>query len=154
MAPGNGVTRSISPSSKSGLSVALGLNVASATRIGGRASRPPAGRPADVPKFGVFAPTPGAFLASVCTGTFILAAAGLLNGKPAATPWSTWDELRQYPNVFVVPQRFVDEGGIVTAAGISAGIDMPLDLVARLPGNIASHQVARTMGYPASTLWS
>ncbi len=74
--------------------------------------------------------------ASVCTGAFLLAQAGLLHGKQATTHWEDLAELRRlFPDVEVVEgRRWVDLGSIVTSAGISAGIDMSLHLVARLAG--------------------
>lgn len=90
----------------------------------------------------------GVLLASVCTGAFILAEAGLLRGKTATTHWSALDELRAYPDVVVVQRRFVDDGDIVTSAGISAGIDMALHLVFRFLGREASERVAQRMEYP------
>jgi transcriptional regulator GlxA family with amidase domain len=72
--------------------------------------------------------------ASVCTGAFLLAKAGLLDGKRATTHWEDIQDLRaMFPQITVVEnQRWVDEGWIVTSAGISAGIDMSLYLVERL----------------------
>lgn len=89
----------------------------------------------------------GTILASVCTGAFVLAAAGLLDGRSATTHASALDELRKYPNVRVVEQRFVDEGTIVTSAGVSAGIDMALHLVGRLHAAGTAEAVARVMEY-------
>ena len=89
----------------------------------------------------------GTLLASVCTGAFVLAAAGLLDGRSATTHSSALDELREYPRVAVVKRRFVDSNEIVTAAGISAGIDMSLHLVARFLGKEAADNVADTMEY-------
>jgi transcriptional regulator GlxA family with amidase domain len=72
--------------------------------------------------------------ASVCTGAFLLAKAGLLDGKIVTTHWEDIHDLRAaFPRVSVVEnQRWVDAGQIVTSGGISAGIDMSLYLVARL----------------------
>jgi transcriptional regulator GlxA family with amidase domain len=72
--------------------------------------------------------------ASVCTGAFLLAKAGLLDGKTVTTHWEDIPDLRaMFPKVSVVEhQRWVDAGQIVTSGGISAGIDMSLYLVARL----------------------
>jgi transcriptional regulator GlxA family with amidase domain len=69
--------------------------------------------------------------ASVCTGSFLLAAAGLLDGKRATTHWGSIAWLREhYPGIEVLDDaRFVDEGRIVTSAGISAGIDMALHIL-------------------------
>ncbi len=89
----------------------------------------------------------GVILASVCTGAFILAEAGLLRGKTATTHWSALDELSAYPDLRVVQRRFVDEGDIVTSAGISAGIDMALHIVSRFRGAQAAREVARRMEY-------
>ena len=75
-----------------------------------------------------------ALTASVCTGAFLLAKAGLLDGKRVTTHWEDIPDLRSmFPKVSVLEnQRWVDEGRIVTSGGISAGIDMSLYLVARL----------------------
>jgi len=67
---------------------------------------------------------------SVCTGALILGAAGLLDGRPATTHWSSYEELGSY-GAIVTSQRVVDDGDIVTGAGVSAGIDMALSLTAR-----------------------
>jgi transcriptional regulator GlxA family with amidase domain len=81
----------------------------------------------------------------ICTGAFLLAEAGLLNGKRATTYWQDIDLLRQqYPNVKVVENtRFVDEGHIVT----SAGIDMTLRLVSRPHGETVAAWSARRIEY-------
>jgi putative intracellular protease/amidase len=70
---------------------------------------------------------------SVCTGSLILAAAGLLDGNRATSHWLALEELRAL-GVEVVPERVVFDGKIVTAAGVSAGIDMALALAARIAG--------------------
>jgi len=87
--------------------------------------------------------------ASVCTGAFLLAENGLLDGKAATTHWASVARLQaRYPAITVRDDaRFVDEGHIVTAAGISAGIDMSLHLVARLHGDDAARWTARRMEY-------
>ena len=91
----------------------------------------------------------GAIVTSVCTGALVLAAAGLLDGRPATTHWSAYDELRSYGrDVDVRPdERFVDDGNVVTAAGVSAGIDMALHLVARLGSPEHAREVRREMQY-------
>jgi len=94
----------------------------------------------------------GTVLASVCTGAFILAAAGLLDGKRATTHWAAMDELRTYAKVSVVERRFVDEGDVVTSAGISAGIDMSIHLIDRYFGVDAATEVAHRMEYPLPSL--
>lgn len=75
----------------------------------------------------------GARVASICSGAFVLAAAGLLDGKRATTHWAAADALAaRYPDITVDPDvLFVDEGQIVTSAGASAGIDMCLHLIGR-----------------------
>lgn len=88
-------------------------------------------------------------VASVCTGAFILAQAGLLEGKQATTHWEDADDLeRQYPGVQVLRDvAWVDEGSVVSSGGISAGIDMSLYLVGRLLGNELAVATARQMEY-------
>jgi transcriptional regulator GlxA family with amidase domain len=71
---------------------------------------------------------------SVCTGAFILYKAGLLENKRATTHWGSLDELRALEDVSVDEKRFVRNGNIWTAAGVSAGIDMALALVAEEAG--------------------
>lgn len=70
---------------------------------------------------------------SVCTGSLLLGAAGLLEGKRATTNWLVLDALREF-GAEAVGGRFVEDGKIVTAAGVTAGIDMALHLVAREVG--------------------
>jgi transcriptional regulator GlxA family with amidase domain len=86
---------------------------------------------------------------SVCTGAFLLGAAGLLAGRSATTHWDDVAELtRAFPATRVVDgARWVDEGSIVTAAGISAGLDVSLHLVARLAGEELARETARYMDY-------
>ena len=87
--------------------------------------------------------------ASVCTGAFLLAAAGLLTGRRATTHWEDQADLaRAFPQLCVVPELpWVDEGRVVTSGGISAGIDMSLHLVARLAGQELAAATARQMEY-------
>lgn len=89
----------------------------------------------------------GARIASVCTGAFALAAAGLLDGRRATTHWSDADELaRRYPRVRVDRDvLFVDEGQVLTSAGVAAGIDLCLHLVRRDFGVRVSNEIARTI---------
>ena len=89
----------------------------------------------------------GTLMTSVCTGALILAAAGLLEGRPATTHWSALDSLAAY-GVEVRPEaRFVDTGKVVTSAGVSAGIDMALHLVARLDSPERARDVQRYIQY-------
>lgn len=86
---------------------------------------------------------------SVCTGAFILAEAGILNGKTATTFHNSLDNLKNnYPEVDVkYNARFVDNGNVITTAGISAGIDGALHLVAKLQGLNAAKRTAFYMEY-------
>ena len=88
--------------------------------------------------------------ASVCTGAFLLAQAGLLDQVQATTHWEDIADLKaQFPNVRVLSGvRWVDEGRIVTSAGIAAGIDMSLHVVARLAGAELAEATARQMDVP------
>src|SRR3989344_5445849 len=88
--------------------------------------------------------------ASVCTGAFILAAAGVLTEGPATTHWEDIADLRaQFPTLDVRENvRWVDRGALVTSAGISAGIDMSLHLVTRLAGAALAERTARQMDTP------
>jgi transcriptional regulator GlxA family with amidase domain len=93
-------------------------------------------------------------VASVCTGAFLLAEAGLLTGRRATTHWTAIEELAsRYPDIDVHRGvRVVDEDRIVTAAGISAGIDMALHLVGRLHGPDTATWTARRMEYDSEML--
>ncbi|HMO11413.1 MAG TPA: DJ-1/PfpI family protein [Actinotalea sp.] len=86
---------------------------------------------------------------SVCTGALVLAAAGVLAGRPATTYWSAFDELASIDPSIVVDTvaRFVDDGDVVTSAGVSAGIDMALHLVARLESVAMARTVKRAIQY-------
>jgi AraC family transcriptional regulator, transcriptional activator FtrA len=89
----------------------------------------------------------GARLMSVCTGAFALAAAGVLDGRRAATHWA-WaaDLAARHPAVEVDPEvLFVDEGEVLTSAGLSAGIDLSLHVVRRDHGAACADRVARQM---------
>ncbi len=96
---------------------------------------------------GLRATTP--LLASVCTGALVYAAAGLLAGRPATTHWQAVDELTALdPSVLIDTEaRFVDDGDVLTSAGVSAGIDMALHLVARLESVTAAREVRRSIQY-------
>lgn len=89
-------------------------------------------------------------VASVCTGAFVLAACGLLSHERVTTHWEDLADLQaQFPALQVVDGvRWVDNGHIVTSAGISAGIDMCLHLVERLAGGGIAGRTARQMDYP------
>jgi transcriptional regulator GlxA family with amidase domain len=88
-------------------------------------------------------------MTSVCTGALVYAAAGLLAGRPATTHREAFDELAAIdPTVLLDSEaRFVDDGDVVTSAGVSAGIDMALHLVARLDSPDAARLVRRGIQY-------
>lgn len=88
-------------------------------------------------------------ITSVCTGAHVLADAGLLKGRPATTHWDDFDQLLQIDGTIEPrPQeRFVDEGDIITSAGISAGIDMALHLIVRLHSEERAREIKRRIQY-------
>ena len=88
-------------------------------------------------------------LASVCTGSLVFAAAGLLKNRPATTHWASLHLLAELDSTIEVraDDRFVDDGDVITSAGISAGIDMALHLVARLGGTRRAQDVRRGIQY-------
>jgi transcriptional regulator GlxA family with amidase domain len=91
----------------------------------------------------------GRLMTSVCTGALVFADAGLLDGLPATTHWNAFDELLPLGRD-IEPRpddRFVDNGAIVTSAGVSAGIDMALHLVARLGSAQKAREVRRSIQY-------
>jgi len=90
----------------------------------------------------------GTTMTSVCTGALVFADAGLLAGRRATTHWSALDRLAEFDGVQVdADARYVDEGVVVTAAGVSAGIDMALHLVARLESVERAQAVRRYIQY-------
>jgi AraC family transcriptional activator FtrA len=92
----------------------------------------------------------GAQLVTICSGVFVLAAAGLLDGRRATTHWRYVDRLRErFPQIQVEPDvLFVDEGNILTSAGSAAGIDLCLHIVRRDYGAGIANQVARRLIAP------
>ncbi len=84
---------------------------------------------------------------SVCTGSFVLHAAGLLSGKRATTHWQSLDRMRALGDVIVVEERFVKDGKIWTSAGVSAGLDMVLAFIANVAGAEAAGQVQLAAEY-------
>ena len=92
----------------------------------------------------------GARLVSICSAAFALAAAGLLDGRPATTHWRVAGKLqRQYPLVDVRPNcLYVDDGDILTSAGVTAGIDLCLHLIRRDNGAAAANRRARALVAP------
>ncbi|MGC4054436.1 MAG: DJ-1/PfpI family protein [Paludibaculum sp.] len=86
-------------------------------------------------------------VASICTGAFLLGAAGLLDGKQVVTHWRVCDRLaREFPHAIVRPDPiFIKDGGVYTSAGISAGIDLSLAMVEEDHGHEVALRVARTL---------
>lgn len=91
----------------------------------------------------------GTLMTSVCTGSLVFAAAGLLRDRPATTHWSSLTTLAEIDPTIEVREhdRFVDDGTVITAAGVSAGIDMALHLVARLQSVGRAIEVRRGIQY-------
>ena len=91
----------------------------------------------------------GVLMTSVCTGSLVFAAAGMLTGKPATTHWGSLDKLRELAPTAEVREtdRFVDSAGVITASGVSAGIDMALHLVKRLESEERAREVRRYIQY-------
>jgi transcriptional regulator GlxA family with amidase domain len=89
-------------------------------------------------------------LVSVCTGALLLGKAGLLDGRRATTHWRSLDWMQElFPKTRVERQlHFVEEGALFTSAGISAGIDMALKIVARYFGDAVARATAKQMEYP------
>jgi transcriptional regulator GlxA family with amidase domain len=88
-------------------------------------------------------------MTSVCTGSLVYAASGLLAGRPATTHWGSLDQLRELDSTIDVraEDRWVDDGDVVTSSGVSAGIDMALHLVRRLASTERASQVKRGIQY-------
>lgn len=88
-------------------------------------------------------------MASVCTGSLVYAAAGLLTGRRATTHWASLNLLSELDPTIItdVDARFVDDGDLITSAGVSAGIDMALHLVARLTDLERAREVRRYIQY-------
>ncbi|MFD8616364.1 MULTISPECIES: GlxA family transcriptional regulator [unclassified Streptomyces] len=93
---------------------------------------------------------PGTRMVSICTGSYVLAAAGYLDGRPATTHWSSADHFqRTFPQVRVDPDvLFIDDGDVLTSAGVAAGIDLCLHLVRRDHGSAVANEIARRTVVP------
>jgi transcriptional regulator GlxA family with amidase domain len=93
---------------------------------------------------------PGTRIMSICTGSYLLAAAGLLDGRPATTHWTSADHFqRLFPRVRVDPDvLYVDDGDVLTSAGVAAGIDLCLHVVRRDFGTAVANAVARNTVVP------
>lgn len=94
--------------------------------------------------------TPGTRLVSICTGAFVLAAAGLLDGRPATTHWAAADIFRSwFPQVALGPDvLFIDDGDVLTSAGAASGLDVCLHLIRKDHGSEVANQVARMCVFP------
>ena len=86
---------------------------------------------------------------SVCTGALLLAKAGLLSGKRATTHWGAYDALTEVDDTIAVDRgaRFVEDG-VITSAGVAAGIDMAFSVVESLFGREVADETARYIEYP------
>ncbi|MGW0393109.1 GlxA family transcriptional regulator [Streptomyces sp. NPDC003042] len=93
---------------------------------------------------------PGTRLVSICTGSYVLAAAGLLDGRPATTHWiMALDFQRAFPRVKLDEDvLFVDDGDILTSAGVAAGVDLCLHLIRRDHGTAVANRAARLCVVP------
>ncbi|MEU7089534.1 GlxA family transcriptional regulator [Streptomyces achromogenes] len=93
---------------------------------------------------------PGTRLASICTGSYVLAAAGYLDGRPATTHWADAERFqRMFPKVEVDANvLFIDDGDVLTSAGVAAGIDLCLHMVRRDFGTAVANEVARITVVP------
>ncbi|WP_055702853.1 GlxA family transcriptional regulator [Streptomyces silaceus] len=93
---------------------------------------------------------PGTRLVAICTGGYVLAAAGLLDGRPATTHWSMAEHFqRLFPRVDVdADVLFIDDGDVLTSAGVAAGIDLCLHVVRRDHGTAVANDVARRTVVP------
>ena len=89
--------------------------------------------------------------ASVCTGSLLLGAAGFLKGKRATTHRTAVEQLRLY-GAYVMDDRVVDEGDIITARGVTSALDLGLYVVERLAGTSVRDRIATQMDYPRQTL--
>jgi putative intracellular protease/amidase len=87
-----------------------------------------------------------AWTTSVCTGSLLLGAAGLLRGKQATTHWAALDMLEQF-GAIPTPERVVEQGKIITAAGVSSGIDMALRLAAHIAGDEVAQAIQLGIEY-------
>lgn len=88
-------------------------------------------------------------MTSVCTGALLLAKAGLLDGKRATTHWAALDVLEEDKTVTVDRKlRWVEDGNVVSSAGVAAGVDMAFHIVERLCGKEVADETAHYIEYP------
>lgn len=96
----------------------------------------------------------GTLVASVCTGAMLLANAGLLDGRPATTHHTALEDLRAAGAEVIEGARVVDDGDIVTAGGVTSGLDLALWLLERFLGPPAAHAAERMLEYERrGTVW-
>jgi transcriptional regulator GlxA family with amidase domain len=118
---------------------------------GGWISRKPAGARAEIARGALPAAlaqlhAAGALVASVCTGAMLLTAAGLLKDRPAVTHHDALEDLRA-AGIQVIPARVVDAGSVVTAGGITSGLDLALHLVERFAGPALARELEHALEY-------
>ncbi|MGW7458827.1 GlxA family transcriptional regulator [Streptomyces sp. NPDC054797] len=108
------------------------------------------GRLPDALRSALAAVRPGTRMVAICTGSFVLAAAGLLDHRPATTHWREAERLqRMFTRVRVDPDvLFVDDGDVLTSAGVAAGVDLCLHIVRRDHGSEVANEVARACVVP------
>jgi transcriptional regulator GlxA family with amidase domain len=95
----------------------------------------------------------GATIAAVCTGAMLVAAAGLLRGRPAITHHGAIEDLRS-AGAEIIDERVVDDGQLITAGGVTSGLDLAFWLVERFAGSEVAAEVAREMEYQrVGTVW-
>lgn len=87
------------------------------------------------------------YIASVCTGAFLLAEAGLLKNKKATTYHSAFKELEAYNNITVKKSKVIQDGNIITSAGVSSGLELGLYLIKLLYGNLMAKEIASKIEY-------
>lgn len=96
----------------------------------------------------------GAIIASVCTGAMLLAAGGLLDGRPAITHHSAIDDLRAAGAIVIDDARVVDDGDVLSAGGVTSGLDLALWIIERELGSGAAAAAARELEYqPTGSVW-
>jgi len=112
---------------------------------------PPAGEPMPEPVVAALARIrPGTRVVSICTGAYVLAATGRLDGRPATTHWAMTDEFRRlFPQVRLDPNvLFVDDGDLLTSAGAASGVDICLHIIRTDHGSALANRVARLCVVP------
>jgi transcriptional regulator GlxA family with amidase domain len=148
-----GVPLATNPASGLAVSASLGLDAVAGSDlviVAATSVRPRVDYPPEVLEVLRSAHAAGSTLLSICSGSFVLGAAGLLDGRACTTHWRHVEELgRAYPLAQVDPRAlYVDDGSIVTSAGTAAGIDACLHVVRRELGSAVATKIARRMVVP------